>query len=886
MKPLISLITFIFSLTLFAQDNENIPAYLNHTLKIEERVEDLVSRMTLEEKVSQTVNAAKAIPRLNIPEYDWWNECLHGVARAGMATVFPQAIGLAATWNTELMAKISDVISTEARAKHHEFLRNGERDRYKGLTFWSPNINIFRDPRWGRGQETYGEDPYLTSRMGVEFVKGLQGSDSKYLKLVATPKHYAVHSGPEPERHTFDAITDNFDLYDTYLPAFEATVKEANAYSVMCAYNRYLGEACCGSPSLLKKILRDDWGFEGYVVSDCGAIRDIHENHKIVETPPEAAALAVKSGTDLNCGDVYDDALVKAVEEGLITEEEIDITVKRLFTARFKLGMFDPPEIVKYAQIPYEKNDSEEHRKLSIRAAQESIVLLKNENNTLPLKKDLTKIAVIGPTADSYEMLIGNYNGTPSKYVTPLKGIKKKIEKDSPETVVAFEPGCDLVEEGTIVYDLSTEMLTTNGQKGIKAEFFKSRDFDEEPFYTTTIKDIRTTNWLWSVEIPGLGWRDSFSARYTGKFHPKKTGKYSFIIKGDDGYRLYINDELIVEDWSDHEVTTTSGNIELNKDESYNIKIEYFQSSGWPLLQVKWELLNVDYFANAVKLAKNSDAIIFIGGITAELEGEEMRVDYEGFKGGDRISLDLPKVQRDLLKVLHSTGKPIVLVLTSGSALSVNWANQNIPAVIQLWYPGQEGGTALADVIFGDYNPAGRLPVTFYKSVDQLPPFEDYSMAGRTYRYFEGEPLYTFGYGLSYSKFEYENLSVPKEVTSGEDVVVSVDVKNTSGIAGDEVVQLYLKDLESGARTPIHSLQGFERVHLKPGEAKTVKFTLTPRQLSVIEAAGENNIRYVVEPGMFKVSLGGVQPGVEASSTGFITEEFNVTGEKFVVPLN
>jgi len=463
MKSIIFTFIYMFSFcfSLAAAENDKKPDYLNPELSVAVRVNDLVSRMTLEEKVSQMIDRAEAIERLQIPEYFWWNECLHGVANAGIATVFPQAIGLAATWNTDLMFQIATVISTEARAKHHDFVRRGEFRIFRGLTFWSPNINIFRDPRWGRGQETYGEDPYLTARMGVAFVKGLQGDDPKYFKVISTPKHYAVHSGPEPERHRFDAITDMRDLYDTYLPAFEACVREAGAFSVMCAYNRYMGEACCGSSLLLKEILRDKWGFEGYVVSDCGAIDNIFRDHKIVETAPEAAALAVKSGTDLNCGRVYDPALVEAVKQGFITEEEIDVSVKRLFTARFKLGMFDPPEMVPYARIPIEKNDSEEHRQLSIRAAQESIVLLKNLDNFLPLKKDLKKIAVIGPTADSYTMLLGNYNGTPSRYVTPLQGIKNKV---ADKAEVVHEQGCNIVKEGAIGHALSSELVSVEGK--------------------------------------------------------------------------------------------------------------------------------------------------------------------------------------------------------------------------------------------------------------------------------------------------------------------------------------------------------------------------------------------------------------------------------------
>jgi beta-glucosidase len=480
-------ILYIANISGFTQEFEKEPDYLDYHLPVEKRVDDLISRMTLEEKISQLANDASAIPRLQIPKYNWWNECLHGVARAGKATVFPQAIGLAATWNTDLMFQIADVISTEARAKYNEFVRNGIRDIYKGLTFWSPNINIFRDPRWGRGQETYGEDPYLTACMGVAFVKGLQGNDPNYFKVIATPKHFAVHSGPEPDRHAYDAIINSRDLYETYLHAFEACIKEAGAFSIMCAYNRLLGDACCGSPKLLQKILREDWQFRGYVVSDCGAIRDIFRNHKIVSTAAEAAAIAVKSGTDLNCGQIYTDALLDAVKKGLLTEEEINISVRRLFTARFKLGMFDPEDLVKYTRIPIEENDSEEHRQLSIRAAQESIVLLKNENNILPLKNDFKKIAVIGPTANSYIMLLGNYNGKPSRYVTPLQGIKNKV---SSYTVVNYEKGCNLVEKGEIINHLSSDILSIEGQPGLMAEYFKTKNSRVNLFI---IKSIRLT---------------------------------------------------------------------------------------------------------------------------------------------------------------------------------------------------------------------------------------------------------------------------------------------------------------------------------------------------------------------------------------------------------
>ncbi|MGD1044595.1 MAG: glycoside hydrolase family 3 C-terminal domain-containing protein [Bacteroidota bacterium] len=868
----------LFTFSVFSQESQKPEDYLNPNLAFTKRVDDLISRMTLDEKASQMLNAAKAIPRLNIPEYNWWNECLHGVARSGTATVFPQAIGLAATWNTDLMLQVADVISTEARAKYNDFIRKNDRTIFKGLTFWSPNINIFRDPRWGRGQETYGEDPYLTSRMGVAFVKGLQGNDSKYFKVIATPKHYAVHSGPEPDRHTFNAIISNHDLYDTYLPAFEACIKEAGAYSVMCAYNRFMGEACCGSPTLLHKILRDNWRFEGYVVSDCGAIDDIFMHHKIVETAPEAAALSVKSGTDLECGNVYESALLEAVKKGLLSEEDINVAVKRLFTARFRLGMFDPPEMVKYNQIPLEEVDSKEHRQLSIRAAQESIVLLKNKKDLLPLNKNLKRIAVIGPTADSYPMLLGNYNGTPSKFVTPLQGVLNKV---TDSTNVVYEQGCDLVEENAVVNNIPFNVFSFNTQTGLQTEYFKNNDLKGDAFFTR-INPLNNTNWIYGAKLPSFqGLSDLQSVRWSGTIQAPETGEYNLVVKSDGGFRLYIDDKIILDHWTAHELTSKSNRVRLEKEKSHLFKLEYFQCTRRPQLIVQWELLNIDHFKKAVELARNSDVVVFVGGITTQLEGEEMRVDYEGegFKGGDRTNLDLPKVQEKLLRLLYSTGTPIVLVLTSGSALSTNWEKENIPAIIQLWYPGQEGGTALADVLFGDYNPAGRLPITFYKSVDQLPPFEDYNMTGRTYRYFKGEPLFSFGYGLSYTKFEYSNLIVPDETKTNEGITVSVEVHNVGKIAGDEVVQLYLKNLIAAVPVPIHSLQGFKRIHMKPGEKQLVQFQLLPRQLAV----SNETMKFFIEPGSFEITVGGLQPGFTSSTTECLSKRIHVVGNSFDV---
>ena len=716
-------------ITLSEKANQNV-SQENFNISIEKRVDGLVSKMTLEEKVSQMVNDASAIPRLNIPEYNWWNEGLHGVARNGVATVFPQAIGLAATWDTNLMHNVADVISTEARAKYNFAIKNNDHNIFKGLTFWSPNINIFRDPRWGRGQETYGEDPYLTSRMGVAFVEGLQGNDPHYFKTIATPKHFAVHSGPEPDRHTFNAIISNHDLYDTYLPAFEACIKEAGAYSIMCAYNSLYGKACCGSPPLLHKILRLDWGFKGYVVSDCGAVSNIYRTHKLVGTAPEAAALAVKSGTDLNCGQIYKTDLIKAVKEGLLSEKDINTAVKRLFTARFKLGMFDPPNKVPYSKFTIKENDTEEHRQLALKTARESIVLLKNtpggetKNNILPLKKDLKQIAVIGPTADSYLMLLGNYNGFPSKYVTPLQGIKNKVSelnKNGSSIKLVYEPGCNLVREGNVIQYFNENMFSIDGKPGLKAEYFKNKNLNGKPFFSR-VDHIMGSNWIYSTKRPSFkDYSDISSVIWIGSIKVNDTGDYNFIIKSDGIYKLFVDGKMILDDSTGQELVTKTNSIHLKGNKSYKFKLEYSINSGRPQLVMNWELLNINNYKNAMNIAKASDVIIYVGGITSQLEGEEMRVDYEGFKGGDRTNLKLPKVQEDLLKSLYATGKPVVLVITSGSAMAVYWEDKNLPAILQLWYPGEEGGTALADVLFGDYNPAGRLPVTFYKSVDQLP---------------------------------------------------------------------------------------------------------------------------------------------------------------------
>ncbi len=870
-------------------DSSQIPVYQDPSLPIEERVGDLVSRMTLEEKVAQMIYDAPAIERLGVPKYNWWNECLHGVGRAGIATVFPQAIGLAATWNTDLMHRVAVAISDEARAKHHEALRQGIREIYTGLTFWSPNVNIVRDPRWGRSQETYGEDPYLTARMGVAFVKGLQGEDTRHLKLVATPKHFAVHSGPEPDRHHFDARADERDMQETYLPAFEACVKEAKAFSVMGAYNRTNGEPCCASPTLLGKILRQEWGFggptgcDGYVVSDCGAIRDIYEHHRVVETAAEAAALAVNEGCDLNCGETYV-ALRDAVEQGLISEETIDRAVRRLFTTRFRLGMFDPPETVAYAQIPREVNDSPAHRALALQAARESIVLLKNEGGVLPLDKDIASIAVVGPNADDVSVLLGNYNGTPGEPVVLLEGVRRKV---SPATKLYYARGCHIASELPSLSVIPSSCLRAAGtaalergvstQAGLAATYYDNPKFEGEPARTQVDPCV---DFVWKGTSPLTGRAaDAFSARWEGFLVPPASGTYRLGVSGFSEYTLSLDGERVVAYRGVHHAITRTQEVELEAGRFYSLRLDYANRGLDPQVQLLWSVPGVDYFTDALEVAKKAEVVVMAMGLSPALEGEEMPVQVEGFAGGDRTDIKLPRPQEELLRQIHALGKPVVLVLLSGSAVTVNWAAENVPAIVQAWYPGQAGGEAIADVLFGGYNPGGRMPVTVHRSVDDLPPFDVYSMAGRTYRYFPGEALFPFGHGLSYTTFAYTNLRLSAdELAQSATLNVSVDVQNVGQREGDEVVQLYVSDTDASVPVPIRSLQGVERVHLSPGETRTLTFTLTPRQFSLIDGEG----RRVVEPGEFQVAVGGRQPrpeDVTAPGTDVLVGFFSVTGE-------
>jgi beta-glucosidase len=777
-------------------------------LTLRDRVNDLVSQMILAEKVSQMVFNAPAIERLGIPAYNWWNECLHGVGRAGLATVFPQAIGLAATWNSELMCRIATAISDEARAKHHEALRRDIRQIYSGLTHWSPNVNIVRDPRWGRGQESYGEDPYLTASMGVAFVKGLQGDHPDYLKLVATPKHYAVHSGPELDRHQFDAQVGERDLRETYLPAFEACIKEGKAASIMGAYNRVNGEPCCASPTLLEQILRGEWAFDGYVVSDCEAIRDIYEHHKVVGTAEEAAALAVSHGCELNCGSVYP-ALLDAVAQGLITEEIIDRAVERLFMARFRLGMFDPPDQVPYAQIPYEVVDSARHQDLALQAAREAIVLLKNEGGILPLSKELASIAVIGPNADHLLSLLGNYNGTPAQAVTPLEGIREKV---SPSTVVSYAQGCDFVDGAPFLQVVPTAYLrpaeARAGESGLTGAYYPAPDFQGQP---ALHRVDRVVDFIWKGTTPlARQWGEGFSVRWTGFLVPPVSGTYRLGVRGFNAFRLLLDGELIVEHDGIHHPVVRSNETELEAGRLYRLQLDHSSRGLDPQVRLLWTAPGVDHESVALEAAKRAQVIVAVMGLSPDLEGEEMPVKVDGFVGGDRTEIALPSSQQRLLEKLHALDKPVVLVLLNGSAVALPWAAGHIPAIVEAWYPGQAGGEALADILFGDYNPGGRLPVTFCRSTDDLPPFDDYTMESRTYRYLRGEPLFPFGHGLSYTTFAFSDLRIrPVQVTIGGQVTVSADVTNTGDRAGDEVVQLYIRHPDAAVSRPIKELKGF-----------------------------------------------------------------------------
>ena len=858
--------------------------FTNASLPVEQRVDDLVKRMTLEEKVSQMVDEAPAIPHLGIPEYNWWNEGLHGVARSGYATMFPQAIGMAATWDKELIGQEATVISTEARAKYNHAIAEGNHGRYFGLTVWSPNINIFRDPRWGRGQETYGEDPYLTGTLGTAFVRGLQGTDAHYYRVIATPKHFAVHSGPESTRHKANIEPTPYDLESTYFPAFRATVVEGKADSLMCAYNAVDGEPACSSQMLLQKTLRDTWGFKGFVTSDCGAIDDIYDptGHHTQPDPEHASAVSVLAGTDTSCVPTYTH-LVQAVHDKLLPESAIDTAVKRLFTARIELGMFDPPAKVPYNSIPFSEDDSAAHRALALKAADEAMVLLKNENSTLPLKRGLKTIAVVGPNAASLLGLEGNYNAIPSHPVLPVDGMEQQFR----EARVIYAQGSPYAT-GIGLPAPRSLFQTEDGKPGLRGEYFANAEASGRPLVTRIDRQI---DFDWSKASPAAGLaQDKFSVRWSGKITVPRAGDYRFGLKvgrcsechnkGDKDVvtAMFDGKPLPVGESSKENLgwNTTMPELMLHfaDTQPHTITIEYRHNSmDMPsVASLRWMAPEAAELEEAVAAAKQADVTIAFVGLNSELEGEEMPVHVEGFAGGDRTKLDLPEAQQKLLEAVSATGKPLVVVLMNGSALAVNWTAQHANAVLEAWYPGEAGGTAIAQTLAGTYNPGGKLPLTFYTGENELPPFDDYSMKNRTYRYYNGKPLYEFGYGLSYTSFAFSGLKLSgASVAAGEPVTVEADVKNTGPMAGDEVAELYLVPPKTDL-SPKSELIAFDRVHLSPGESKHVQFALTPRQLSTVDAQGQR----AMTAGQYSLYLGGGQPGTEAAQG--VTGSFAITG--------
>jgi len=846
-----TLMIICLSIMLFSCEGSRYP-YQNTSLDFETRAADLVSRMTLEEKVSQLTHYADAVEHLGIPEYNWWNECLHGVARSGKATVFPQAIGMAASFDRDIMFRMADVTSTEARAKYHDYFSKGKHGMYQGLTFWSPNINIFRDPRWGRGHETYGEDPYLTGEMGVQFIKGLQGDDPRYLKTVATSKHYIVHSGPEPSRHEFDAVVSERDFRDTYLPAFKKTVEKGHVYSVMCAYNRYMGEPCCGSAPLQEELLRGELGFQGYIVSDCGAINDFHWGHKVVPGTEEAAALGVLSGTDLNCGDQYE-GLVQAVREGLISEEEINVVVERLMLARMKLGMFDPDEMVPWSGFPLDTLAVESHKEVAREMARKSIVLLKNERNTLPMDKEVKRVAVIGPNAHNVDVQMGNYNGTPVDPISVLDGIRAKLGEEVEVRYAQGSPHHSGLPYLTTVPATALYTSEEMEENGMNASFYPNLKGEGAPAFERTDSLIDVYWWDGEPPVEGLT-DDNYSVEWSGYLVPRRSGTHAIGLNGKY-VQFLIEGDTLFKHHNIHHTNKIYRNVDLVAGRAYKIKVLMQDEHSDANCTLHWQEPGLPLAWDAIQAARWADQVVLVMGLTARLEGEEMRgLELEGFDAGDRTSLDLPAVQRSLIRQIAATGKPVTLVLMTGSAVSISREQEAVPAVLQAWYGGEAAGEAVADVLFGDYNPAGRLPLTFYKSVNDLPAFENYDMAGRTYRYFEGEVLYPFGYGLSYTTFSYDNLILEKdEIGTDERITVSVDISNTGQWDGEEVVQMYIRDQESGVTRPLKDLRGFERVSVKAGQTIVVSMTLGPDELAYYDTAAGS---YKVEPGLYEIMVG------------------------------
>jgi len=856
---------------------QDAPPYMNPNLPAKERAEDLVSRMTLQEKASQLVNQARAIPRLHVPAYDWWSEALHGVAVNG-TTEFPEPIGLGATFDVPAIHEMATDIGMEGRIVHAESMHNGGSTIFHGLDFWAPNVNIFRDPRWGRGQETYGEDPFLTAQMAVAFVTGMQGDNPKYFRVIATPKHFDVHSGPEPTRHFADVDVSKHDMVDTYLPAFRAAIVQGRADSVMCAYNAINGQPACANQFLLQKELRGAWGFQGYVVSDCGAVLDIFTGHHYRPTQAQSSAISLERGMDNECvdfiakvtGDQDFEPFVTAVQEGYLSQSAMDQALVRLFTARIKLGMFDPPGTDPWSNVNESQLNSPQHRALALKLADESMVLLKNDG-VLPLKPSIQRIAVVGPLADQTRVLLGNYNGIPTHTVSLLEGLKAEF----PNAQITFVPGTQFLRNNG--EPVPESLLTTpDGKPGLEAEYRVAGGPGmgagnmPKPLVTRGEAGVN----LSAASLPAQVQRQhGFFVRWTGFLNPPATGDYRIGIRANGFGGVNINGEDLAREFSASGATEKLGMIHLEQGEKVAITVTYGTINGEdPVAQLMWQKVNNAPSPAAVEAARNADVVIAAVGLTSQLEGEEMPVHEPGFLGGDRTSIQLPEPEEALLHAVAATGKPLVVVLMNGSALAVNWANQHANAILEAWYSGEEGGTAIADTLSGKNDPGGRLPVTFYKSVNQLPNFEDYSMKNRTYRYFTGRPLYPFGYGLSYTTFRYSGLTLPQqEIEAGDPLQAEVTVTNTGHVAGDEVVQLYL-NFPDVAGAPRIALRGFRRIHLEPGASEKVDFELKRRDLSMVTENGNP----IVAQGDYTISIGGGQPNTGAA---VVTGHFHINGQ-------
>lgn len=863
-----------------AQAKEKFP-WDNTNQPLQQRVHELVSRMTLKEKVSQMMNEAPAIPSLGVPAYNWWSEGLHGIARSGYATVFPQAIGMAATFDPHAVRQMGDIISTEARAKYERAIRHHFHSIYFGLSLWAPNINIVRDPRWGRAQETYGEDPFLTGTMAVQYVRGLQGNNPKYLKTIATPKHFDAYSGPEPLRHKINEIISQHALENTYLPAFRAAVVHGHADSLMCAYVSINGVPACAN-NLLNDVVRKDWGFDGYITSDCDAVADFYMpyGHHYSPNAASASAAAVKAGTDTDCGDTYQ-SLTTAVKEGLISEQAIDRSVDRLFTARFRLGMFDPPSEVPYSKIPYSVVNSPAHRAAALADAKESMVLLKNEDDILPLKNAQT-IAVVGPNAAEIAALEGDYHATPSDPIFPVDGI-----------AAAFPNAKILYAQGSSYDPLLKIPMPRNAFRpregvktyGLTGHYYANASFRGEPVVTRVDKQI---NFDWDAASPVSGVpAKSFSVQWTGTVQVPQPGLYQLQISWPhcypcedlEAYTLWINGKQVSSGATNPRAANRPGRmpkfeVRFASTKPEKLRLDYSHKSPTfgAGITLNWYPPEEALREQAVKVAKKADVVVAVMGQSRDFVAEQMPLDIPGFDHGDLTKLSLPQTQRDLLRALAATGKPLVLVLMNGNAVAVNWAEQHAAAILEAWYPGEAGGTAIGETLSGENDPGGKLPLTFYKSVKQLPPFTDFSMKDRTYQYFTGEPLYPFGYGLSYTTFAYSHVHLStRHVKAGEALMVEADVTNTGKMAGSAVTELYVTPPQNGVN-PLHSLEGFNRVDLAPGQTRHLTFKLGARQLSLVNAAGQR----AVDPGKYQIFVGGSQPTGNAAQT----VDFSIHGTK------